>query len=478
MTTVPPQSPEPQRRPDRAGSAPLTIRGRNQLRWILIRCWIRLLVRPRPRKRARGALVPGELMIAAPARAQIDTVLDQVATRFGRLTPARSTFARPAPRETSDGLGAQQLVPLRYRYARVTCRPGTERYLARAIRVVARSLRIGGFDVHVVQSMWLVQNAEPVPSGEIVFDDSFLADIERLRTSNCRGAGVRVLVVDRMMPAQLCGSVGVVADGHGTLMYEIVRTVAPGAWLDAVAVGPQHEASSWSLLEAVAEHRDADVLVVSLSLEAGGKGKLAADRRAFMARWLNDVTRSPLRPIVVLPTGNAGHSEPIDELAIPGRFEAAVTIGAITPTGHRASGSRYGPKEGAARYEWWVAPGGDFDIVGVQAACATMGGVPQAGTSVANAVAGGMIACLIEELRATRVLAAPPPDEQDVLDRLADAMPTASRERSEFLRLLQDASLSARGDVTRWTIVTALRNRCESIADQDQTRVGLGRLRV
>src|SRR5262249_50784390 len=158
------------------------------------------------------------------------------------------TFARTEPDETSDSQGAQRLVPLRYRYARVTCRPGTERYLARAIRVVARSLRTGGFDAHAVQSMSLVQNAEPVPSGEIVFDEWFLDAIEQVRTNKCRGADVRVLVVDCMLPAQLSGSVGVVADGHGTLMYEIVRTVAPGARLDAVAVGPQHDASSWGLL--------------------------------------------------------------------------------------------------------------------------------------------------------------------------------------------------------------------------------------
>ena len=217
-------------------------------------------------------------------------------------------------------------------------------------------------------------------------------------------------------------------------------------------------------------------MVVSLSLDAGGIDKLAADRRAFMARWLDDVTRSPLRPIVILPTGNARDGEPIDEIAVPGRFASALTIGAIDPRGRRASGSRYGSKDGSAQYEWWVAPGGAFDIDDVETACATMGGVPQAGTSVANAVAGGLVACLINELRNSHSVTPIQADEAAVLARLIEALPARSHQRAELERSLRDASLTARGEVTRWTVLAALRERSLPIAGQDQTEVGLGRM--
>ncbi len=503
MTTAePPTSdspiPEPERRPERTGQAALTRWGRLQLWWIVVRC--RLRVRSSAASVARAtadsaaALVPGELMVAAPANAPVDAVLNLVADSFGRFVTAPPEGLRGGDRPVDRGENGgaderervveaddeRRLLPLRYRYARMRCTPGAERYVTAGIAVAARRLITGSFRAAAVQSMRVLQNAATTPSGPIELAPDFLAEVDSARPGHHRGSDVRVLIVDTMLPVQLTGSGTAVADGHGTLMHEIVTTVAPQAIVQAVGIGEQYEASSWSLLRAVSENRDTDVMVVSLSLDAGGDDPRADDRREFMSRWLEDVTRSPLRPIVVLPTGNARRGgEDIDRIAIPARFPAALTIGAVDPAGRRSSGSRYGSKDGPAAFDWWVAPGGAFDVDEVLSPCATMGGVPQAGTSVANAVAGGMVACLIDELRwGAGIVRDEAADEAAVHARMIQALPAGSSQRSELESLLRDASLAARGAVTRWTVLAALQDRNGPLPGQPVTEVGMGRLQL
>ncbi len=499
MTTAEPPisaspTPEPERRPELTGRTALTVRGRLRLWWIVARC--RLRVRPVPATTPAdpsAALVPGELMVAAPVDAPVDAVLNLVSNSFGRFVTARPEMLRadepverdaelrPDERESlverDDG---RRLLPLRFRYARMRCTPGAERYVTAGIQIAARHLSAGSFRASAVQAMRVVQNAAMTPSGPIELAPDFLAEVDSARPGHHRGSDVRVLIVDTMVPAQLADPGTVMPDGHGTLMHEIVTTVAPQATVQAVAIGAQYEASSWSLLRAVTENRDTDVMVASLSLDAGDDDPRADDRREFMSRWLEDVTRSPLRPIVVLPTGNARRGgEEIDRIAIPARFAAALTIGALDPAGRRASGSRYGSKDGPAAFDWWVAPGGAFDVDEVVTPCASMGGVPQAGTSVANAVAGGLIACLIDELRwSAGIVRDEAADEAAVHARMIEALPAGSSQRTELERILHDAALAARGAVTRWTVLAALQNRTAPLAGEPAREVGLGRLQI
>jgi hypothetical protein len=86
-------------------------------------------------------------------------------------------------------------------------------------------------------------------------------------------------------------------------------------------------------------------------------------------------------------------------MAIPARFESVVAIGACDLSGARSAGSRYGVKVGDDPHAWWLAPGGSFLGPSVSTALVEMGGEPQAGTSIANAMAAGTIACLIRSLR-------------------------------------------------------------------------------
>ena len=253
MTTASPTS-EPER-PKRTAPIQLTVRGRVLLWWVLTRCWIRTSVlSPRDpitdSSNSSDSLVRGELMVAAPLHSPIDSVLTMVANKFRRYTSARFEFANTKFEVDNDsngqGEGAREIVPLRYRYGRLICTPGVEQYLAQAIKVVAGNLLARGFTASAVQSMRLVQNSNPAPSGVIDFDVSFLDEIRSLRSATSQGSGVTVTIVDRMMPTQITDHH--VVDGHGTLMYEVVQTVAPAATIDAVAIGDQFEASSWSLL--------------------------------------------------------------------------------------------------------------------------------------------------------------------------------------------------------------------------------------
>src|ERR1700709_767586 len=86
-------------------------------------------------------------------------------------------------------------------------------------------------------------------------------------------------------------------------------------------------------------------------------------------------------------------------MASPPRFESVVAIGACDPGGARSAGSRYGVKTGDDPHAWWLVPGGSFLGQSVSIALVEMGGKPQAGTSIPNARAAGLIACLIRSLR-------------------------------------------------------------------------------
>jgi hypothetical protein len=311
--------------------------------------------------------------------------------------------------------------------------------------------------------------------GPIAFLGEFDSELLDARGSGYpyQGAGVDVLVVDCGLPEAVAGPGDPRAAGHPTLMYEIVRRVAPSAVVQAVDVGDQRDASSWSLLRAVTLNRDVDVMVVSLSLDTG-KGRIARERAQFMRTWLDDLTGSPRRPIVVMPTGNARDGESTFEIALPGRLPAAVTIGAVNSSGRRPSGSRYGRKDPPDPADWWVAPGGDWTINHVTTPLITANGKPQAGTSIANAIAGGLIACLLEELTGQTNIAAPAPDVERMIEQLIARLPDA--DRSRWRGLLRDLELASRGAITRWQVLDALRSRARPLADHNELEHGRGRL--
>jgi hypothetical protein len=206
-----------------------------------------------------------------------------------------------------------------------------------------------------------------------------------------------------------------------------------------------------------------DLIVASLSFARGTETRAERSRDDYFVRAFTDRRYLPRRPPALFPTGNVKKEKDRDSLAAPARFAATIGIGsaAVAPGGRlvrRSAGSRYGSKDGDDPFAWWLAPGGTFPRVDGDP-FVSVDGVEHAGTSLANAFAGGMLAGVIRQLRESPSPSAPAAEKvREVEDIL---LQTPDSERSQI-------ALDRLGTVAGETITyDALVRECARLAHKE-----------
>ncbi len=300
-------------------------------------------------------------------------------------------------------------------YVRVRVAKGAEDDALRAINVAAKKYGLprGRHGVFAVRSPVIVPAAPPDPPGKINFTPAYEEAKRLIGVVGGNAHDVKVLVVDVDQPVREYLPAGAdveildpsdrpIRDGHATLMTAIVADIARGAKITTRSICDDSSDGFWALLDVLISEQDADLIVASVTAPEGGTSKDGRGRDNVFDSMLRSRVLFPNQPPVVFPTGNhelESGGERIDTMAIPARFESVVAIGACDESGGRSAGSRYGVKTGDDPHAWWLAPGGAFLGQTVSTALVRMGDKPQAGTSIANAMAAGLIACLIRSLR-------------------------------------------------------------------------------
>jgi len=224
------------------------------------------------------------------------------------------------------------------------------------------------------------------------------------------------------------------------LMTAIVGDIARDAQIVAVALsepGAETE-GAFTLIDVLNEDEDGvDLIVASLAFPDGTEKRAERGRDRSFVRAFTERRYLPRRPPALFPTGNLDKDVSVDRLGVPARFEATISIGSAAVGAHgqvvrRSEGSRYGEKEGKAPSAWWLAPGGAFRRVGDVDPFVTVDGVANAGTSIANAFAGGLLAGIVRRLR--QQVSAPTPTLQANVQRIEGTLAnTASSDQSQVM---------------------------------------------
>jgi hypothetical protein len=393
-------------------------RGDAALAFVAALAWVRGVGR---RRRARRdprtrRLAVGEVIVVHPAESWRDERRDKairsmfaLVVRRMRRWDVKILATRSIEREHLPGLGRT--------YVRLGVAAGAENDVVRAINVAAwrHGLPLGRRGVLAVRSPVIVPAANVDLPGPIVFTEAYARAKRRIGADAATARGVRVLVVDWDRPATahlpedadvtvLDPSDREILDGHATAVTAVVADIARGAAITTLSIGDEYSDEGYfAFLDILRVEQEADVIVASMFAPEGRKSKDNQGRLNLFDSTFRGRLIGARNPPVLCPTGNHdGRSdERIDTIAIPARFDSVVAIGACDENG-RSPGSRYGDKDGDEKSAWWLAPGGSFDATSTSVPLAEMGGRPLAGTSIANAIAGGLAACAISSMREQR----------------------------------------------------------------------------
>lgn len=441
-------------------------------RSVVLRSFVRLRWRSwigRPIGRV-PALSPREVVVSMPsaawgevARREAESVVRRLQDRSPRGWGVEvADEQQEGTRQGAAGLRRCSVV--------LRCGAGFERDVIVACRLMmwAAGVPRGTHGVRVAP-MFRLNAASPTSSaGPVEFDEQRLhAWKERAGVRpGATAEGVKIVVIDTdppdpaFLPEDVRRRVtvpagrGPVKDGHGTLVTAVVGTVAPGADIVACGVSTESGTVTWSAVHAaISSHADSDVIVVAMTMDDAGIRKDDRDTRDVgVAEFFRGLACSPLRPVVLFPTGN-DWTEGSRGLAAPARAEDVLAVGSVDERPGRSVGSRCGGKQGDDPGRWWVCPGGAFTARGVESSFVTMGGAPQAGTSVAVAFGAGVVALSLASLRRSSL---DPEISTPLLDRMREhrAENTAVARRQQAI--LRDFVEIARGAKGRSHLLRAL----------------------
>jgi hypothetical protein len=425
------------------------------------------------RRRIKLGLARGELIVAFTneedarrrALAAIAMAVDRM-QRVGKVRriPVRHAKRRDLPKHDENRrrwAAAPPHEPERFvrrgltrSYAGVSTEPGLETVVRLALRLAAWRYRLPNSrrGLLVMYSPAVVPAHAPVPVGDIVFSPEYAAAKALVGADKVDSRGVTIMVIDNDPPvlARLDPTVaprvtirpphGPTVDGHATLMTAVVGDIARDAEIVAVALSEPgaEDDGAYALVDVLHEDEDGvDLIVASLTFAEGTKTRAERGRDRSLIDAFTARRYLARRPPALFPTGNLEEHVSVEELGVPGRFEATITIGsaAVGPGGdvmRRSEGSRYGKKDGKAASAWWLAPGGAFRRVSDVDPFVTVNGVANAGTSIANAFAGGLLAGVARRVRQQ----APAPTAQleaNVQRIEAKLATTPSAEQSEVM---------------------------------------------
>jgi hypothetical protein len=404
--------------------------------------WLRVR-RSNKRRVARG-VAQGELIVAftndEDARSRAIAAVNLALARSERLGKVRfipvRTPAGDAPRKTREHWRWTEATPaeeewnvrrgLTRSYVGVATPPGLENVVKRAIEVAAWRFRLPASrrGLVVIHSPVVVAAPSFVPRGAIKFSDEYKAAKKVVGADNIDATGVTIMIIDPDIPdlqelerldpdiaahVTIQGPHGPIQAGHGTLMTAIVGDIARNADIIAVSMRePTVETDGFFTLLGLlqAELADVDLIVASVTFGDAPGTWAEIGRNQSLVDAFSSRRYRPRRPPALFPTGNLDDGVDVKCIGVPARLAATVGIGCadVTSDGHvrRSEGSRYGEKDGDQPSEWWLAPGGGFRRVGDVDPFVTVNGEPQAGTSIANAFAGGLLAGAVRRLRQTR----------------------------------------------------------------------------
>jgi hypothetical protein len=383
-------------------------------------------------------------------------------------------------------------------YTGVSTEPGLEKVVRLALRLAAWRYRLPDSrrGLIVMYSPLVVSAHAPVPAGRIVFSREYTNAKALVGADNVDSRGVTIMVIDNDHPDldQLVPQVakrvtirppGRGVNGHATLMTAVVGDIARDAEIVAVALRePDFEdQGAFTLIDVLHQDEDeVDLIVASLAFPDGSERRAERGRdRSFIDTFTQRRYR-PRRPPALFPTGNLDQDVDVSRLCVPARFEATITIGsvAIGAEGElvrRSEGSRYGLKDGDAPSAWWLAPGGSFRSVGDVDPFVTVNGVPQAGTSIANAFAGGLLAGVVTRFRQQRP--APTPKLRANVERIEGTL--AATPRSDQSQVILDALGTVHGGTVTFDALAqecARLARCELVEGYLALEHGGGLLRL
>jgi hypothetical protein len=450
-------------------------------------------------RRTKQGLAQGELLVAftneEDARSRALAAIWLAVGKTERLGDVRLIGVRPA----APPLPQERPVPPRWRtkkltedepyvrrgltrsYAGVLTPPGLENVIRRAITLAAWRYRLPASrrGLVVQHSPVVVPAHAATPLGDVVFSAEYTAAKKFVGADNVDATGVTIMIIDNDIPdvgrlrPDLRKRVTVrpphrnVRDGHATLMTAIVGDIARGANIIAVALREPGATSegAFTLIDVLSHDEEGvDLIVASVSFAQGTETRAERGRDDYFVRAFTERRYLPRRPPALFPTGNVQEEKDRDSLAVPARFETTIGIGsaAVAPGGRlmrRSAGSRYGPKDGDDPFAWWLAPGGTFRRVGDIDPFVIVGVDEHAGTSVANAFAGGMLAAVIRRLRKSQSPSARAPKKvREVEDILLE---TRDSERSQI-------ALDRLGTVAAETITyDALVRECARLAHKE-----------
>jgi hypothetical protein len=400
----------------------------------------RLGVRLSNRRRAKQGFARGELIVAftneedarSRALAAVNLAVDRT-QGLGkvRFIPMRR-FGREVSRQKRERWRLIERTPpedewnvrrgLTRSYVGVATDPGLESVVHRAIRIAAWRFRLpkSRSGLVVMYSPAVVPAPPFVPRGPIDFSPDYQKAKKLVGADTVDAQGVTIMVIDPDLPdldeieplvpdikrRVTILNAGEIQSGHGTLMTAIVADIARNANIVAVAMRePGGEDVGVLTLVGVLndDFDDVDLIMASVTFAESKatfaeKGKHHSLIDAFAGR-----RNRPRRPPALFPTGNLDEGVELDRIGVPARLAATLGIGCAVATAdgsmRRSDGSCYGDKDDDPPLHWWLAPGGGFRRVGDVDPFIKVNGEPQAGTSIANAFAAGMLAGVIRRLR-------------------------------------------------------------------------------
>lgn len=205
------------------------------------------------------------------------------------------------------------------------------------------------------------------------------------------------------------------ANGHGSAMIQLVRSIAPQAEIHSVKVcEPNKKLSIFNVMAALyvaAADIEADIISMSLGfskmhLLCKNCGGTAQSRSFAFQRVTEAVAYHKVRqgrsPILLAATGNNGKDDLIHS---PANYDRVVSIGSVDLSGHSSDFSNY--VKGDQQFRHFVLPGGQADPDGSNVredvGSSFVTGNQCFGTSPATAYGAGLLALLWSDTRYSRL---------------------------------------------------------------------------
>lgn len=191
--------------------------------------------------------------------------------------------------------------------------------------------------------------------------------------------------------------------GHGSIIANIIKDIAPDCELIVHKVGDKNPVSEWDVLHALTDCADADIVNLSLAFSMSsescrkcGRSENHSSRSIIFQLFLEDLAKNQSDTVFVAAAGNRG----VDKLDFPARYSNVLAVGGLDSSGSRPAYSNFGNSgHGSTTHRnLFFAPGGGNGesvasiIPKIQSGVVLPPLIPNEGTSFSAAYVSGMLA--------------------------------------------------------------------------------------